>query len=217
MPPLNRRKLTDLPDTLNQLFKFRMSVVYADIVSLVKNFTALCTSLPSSLPVANKEDNIYTTLLCVNEGDTYMTFNRIFDILYKEDSDCCLHYILCGKYGMDKICVYLNGVDWSEPNIPLDLMKLKLDQVINELTFLMCIQNKLCESLKYTSQNICEGRCQGQGRKVHLHYQKFQVKNQPTKEKGKKKGKKREGPTDRVFSKGKNEWISNVLQNLTAF
>lgn len=181
MPPLNRRKSTDLPDTPNQLFKFRMSVVYADIVSLVKNFTALCTSLPSSLPVANKEDNIYTTLLCVNEGDTYMTFNRIFDILYKEDSDCCsedccLHYILCGKYGMDKICVYLNGVDWSESNIPLDLMKLKLDRVINELTFLMCIQNKLLESLKYTSQNICEGWChcsqsiKGQGHKVHLHY-----------------------------------------------
>ena len=65
------------------------------------------------------------TLLCVNEGDTYMTFNRIFDILYEEDSDCCsedccLHYIICGKYGMDKICVYLNGVDWSEPNICYD-------------------------------------------------------------------------------------------------
>jgi hypothetical protein len=92
-----------------------MSVIYADIVSLVKNFTALCTSLPSSLPVANKEDKIYTTLLHVNEGDTYMTFNRIFDILYKEDSNCQdqdvrLCYILRGKYGMDKICAYLNGV-----------------------------------------------------------------------------------------------------------
>lgn len=92
-----------------------MSVVYADIVSLVKNFTALCASLPSSLPVATKDDKIYTTLLRVNEGDIYMTFNRIFDILYKEDSDCRgedgrLRYILCGKYGMDKICAYLNGV-----------------------------------------------------------------------------------------------------------
>ena len=83
-------------------------------LSRISQLSALL-SLP--LPVANKEDNIYTTLLCVNEGDIYMTFNRIFDILYKEDSDCCsedccLHYILCGKYGMDKICVYLNGVDW---------------------------------------------------------------------------------------------------------
>ena len=76
-----------------------------------------------------------------------MTFNRIFDILYKEDSDCRgedgrLRYILCGKYGMDKICAYLNGVDWSEPSIPLDLVKLKLDRVINELIFLTCVQKK---------------------------------------------------------------------------
>lgn len=47
MPPLNRRKSTDLPDTPNQLFKFGMSVVYADIVSLVKNSALL--SLPLSL------------------------------------------------------------------------------------------------------------------------------------------------------------------------
>lgn len=72
-----------------------------------------------------------------------MTFNRIFDILFKEDNDCRvdgrLCYLLRGKYGMGKLCVYLNDIDWTEPNLPLDLVKLKLNRVIEELVFLMCV------------------------------------------------------------------------------
>jgi len=73
-----------------------------------------------------------------------MTFNCIFDILFKEDVECRdenghLCHVLHGKYGMDKICAYLNGVQWSEPNIPLDLVKMKLDCLIEELLYLSCI------------------------------------------------------------------------------
>lgn len=118
-----------------------MSVVHSDILSLIKNITALSISLPPSVPIAKQDGKIYTTLLRVNEGETWMTFNRIFDILYKEDNECRdengrLRYILRGKYGMDKICAYLNGVQWSEPNIPLDLVKIKLDRLIEELLHL---------------------------------------------------------------------------------
>jgi len=67
--------------------------------------------------------------------------NRIFDILFKEDVDCQvnghLHYLLRGNYGMDKLCAYLNNIDWAEPNLPLDLIKIKLDHIIEEMIFLM--------------------------------------------------------------------------------
>jgi hypothetical protein len=116
----------------------------ADILALVKSFEALSDSLPSTVGTATRDDKIYTTLVRVNEGDTYMTFNRIFDILFKEDNDCRvdgrLRYLLRGKYGMDKLCSYLNEVDWMEPNLPLNLVKLKLDSVLEELIFLTCVK-----------------------------------------------------------------------------
>jgi len=118
-----------------------MAVVHTDILLLVKNLTTLSASLPLTVGIATKEDKIYSTLLRVNEGDTFQTFNRIFDILFKEDNDCRnehgrLRYVLRGKYGMDKICAYLNNVPWSEPNIPHDLVKIKLDRLLEELTYL---------------------------------------------------------------------------------
>jgi hypothetical protein len=121
-----------------------MAVVPADIVGLVKTFKALSDSLPLTVGTATREDKIYTTLVKVNEGENYMTFNRIFDILFKEDNDCRvdgrLRYLLRGKYGMEKLCAYLNDIDWTEPNLPLNLVKLKLDRVIEELVFLTCIK-----------------------------------------------------------------------------
>ncbi len=118
-----------------------MSVDHTEILSLVKTLTALTASLPTAVQIATKEDRIYSTLLRVNEGDTFQTFNRIFDILFKEDNDCRdeqgrLRYVLRGKYGMDKICAYLNNVKWSEPDIPLDLVKIKLDRLAEELIYL---------------------------------------------------------------------------------
>ena len=122
----------------------KMSVVHLDILSLIANVTALSASLPASVSIAKQDSKIYTTLLRVNEGDTWMTFNRIFDILFKEDVEYRdengrLRHILRGKYGMDKICAYLNGVQWSDPNIPLDLVKMKLDRLIEELLYLSCV------------------------------------------------------------------------------
>ncbi|KDR65759.1 hypothetical protein GALMADRAFT_1362644 [Galerina marginata CBS 339.88] len=123
-----------------------MSLVPADIFTLVKSFKALSDSLPSTVGTATRDDKIYTTLVKVNEGDTYMTFNRIFDILFKEDVDCRvngrLRYLLRGKYGMGKLCAYLNDINWAEPDLPLDLVKIKLDQVIEEMIFLTTLYRK---------------------------------------------------------------------------
>src|ERR1700678_323742 len=117
-----------------------MAVIPVDILALVKTIKALSDSLPSTVGIATRDDKIYTTLVKINEGEIHMTFNRIFDILFKEDNDCRvdgrLRYLLRGKYGMDKLCAYLNDIDWMEPNLPLDLVKLKLDRLIEELTFL---------------------------------------------------------------------------------
>jgi hypothetical protein len=119
-----------------------MSVAHTDIQALVQSLATHSAALPPTVPLATQEDKIYHTVLRVNEGDAFQTFNRIFDILFKEDADCRdehgrLRYVRRGKYGMDKICAYLNNVDWKDPNMPLDLVKIKLDRLLEELSFLV--------------------------------------------------------------------------------
>jgi len=71
---------------------------------------------------------------------------------------------------MDKLCPYLNDIDWAEPNLPLDLVKIKLDRIIKEMIFLMCIKknaqsiiDSYCSNLENTLQ---EGLCDHTGDKA---------------------------------------------------
>ena len=112
---------------------------------------------------------------------------------------------------MDNICAYLNGVDWSEPNIPLDLVKLKLDHVINELTFLKCVQKKTliyCVKVSNTLHRISvkDGATVAKVSKAGATKstsiaRNSKSKNPPTKEKEKIKGKY-----------GKNQQIGSLVK-----
>lgn len=118
------------------------SLTPTHILCIINKLSSLCDNLPTSILFGIQADKMYHTLLHVNEGSPFETFNRIFDILFKEDSDCWdeqgrFHLIRRGKYGMDKLCVYLRGVNWDDQSIPLDLVKLKLDRVLNEVVYLM--------------------------------------------------------------------------------
>ena len=78
MPPLNRRKSTELPDTPNHSSSECLS--FTQILCPLSRISWLSALLSPPLYLLqirriNKEDKIYTTLLRVNEGDTYMTFN----------------------------------------------------------------------------------------------------------------------------------------------
>lgn len=111
-----------------------------EVKGLVDRLTELSKKLPVSVPLATKESRIYRLVTTINEHDTYETFNRIFDLLFKEDNQCRneegrLIHVTRGKFGMDKFCSYLIGVPWTDPSMAraYDLVKIRLLRVINEL------------------------------------------------------------------------------------
>lgn len=112
------------------------AVTAREISDLIDNITSLSNKLPSSVPIAEQADQVNRALNSAPGESTWATFNRRFDILYAEhlrDENGRLPNICRGKYGMSAVCKYLSGVDWSEPDIPLELVKLKLVRVEEEL------------------------------------------------------------------------------------
>ena len=88
----------------------------------------------STVPEAPQGCNIHRLVTSVCEGDPYETFNRIFDILFKEDAQCRdkdgrLVNIQKGKYGMGKLISYLTNVPWTDTSMAeaYNLVKLQLD------------------------------------------------------------------------------------------
>ncbi|KAG6907260.1 hypothetical protein DXG01_009634 [Tephrocybe rancida] len=118
-------------------------VLLDDICALVTNISTLSVTLPASVPLGTKEDKMYR-VLNLEEGETpYATFNRRFDLLFKEDKDCRdeagrLRYLRRGPFGVVKLCAYyLSSVDWTDADLPLELVKLKLNRVNDELVYLI--------------------------------------------------------------------------------
>lgn len=116
------------------------STTLPEIATLVSRLVNLSRSLPNSVQLATQQSKIYRLVTSVNEGDVYETFNRIFDLLFKEDKECRneegrLVNICRGKYGMDKLCAYLQGIHWADASMAksYDLVKIRLLRVINEL------------------------------------------------------------------------------------
>lgn len=110
---------------------------------------ALTKLLPSSVLEATQQDRIYRLTTSTNGGNPFENFNRIFDLLFKEDDDCRdsngrFHYLRRGKYGMNKLLSYLKNVPWSDESMAqaYDLVKLKLDRVIGELDYLTYVYQK---------------------------------------------------------------------------
>jgi len=117
-----------------------MPTKVTDVAKCVASIEALTAALPSTVPEATQGCNIHRLVTSVCEGDPYQTFNRIFDILFKEDAQCRdkdgrLVNIQRGRYGMGKLISYLKNVPWAEKSMveAYDLVKLRLDRVIKEL------------------------------------------------------------------------------------
>lgn len=51
------------------------------------------------------------------------------------DSDGCLHHVRQGKHGMGLVVSYLSKINWT--GSPLDLVEIKLQQLLTELK---CVQ-----------------------------------------------------------------------------
>lgn len=113
----------------------------ASIPDILTNLATLTASLPSSVALGTRSDKFYHVLTNINEGDPFETFNRRFDILFKEDDDCRdaagrLHYIRRGEYGMDLLCKYLQGIDWTA-GMDIPAVRIKLDRVVEEVVYLV--------------------------------------------------------------------------------
>lgn len=107
------------------------------IKTLVKDITTLSGSLPSLVPLATKNDKIWSVLNSEPRDTAHETFNRRFDALFGEDcrdSAGRLQYIRNGKLGMGLVCAYLSKCDWSD-GFPLDLVEIKLQRVLSELKY----------------------------------------------------------------------------------
>lgn len=109
---------------------------------LVQELPSLCRSLPTTIPCATKKDKIYEVVTNVKDGnDAWLTFNRRFDALFAEDcrdkSTGRLHYIRRGKFGMEAICTYLQSIDLTSTDLPLDLMVGKMTRLVEEIIYLM--------------------------------------------------------------------------------
>ncbi|KAF8227745.1 hypothetical protein L208DRAFT_1078154, partial [Tricholoma matsutake] len=105
---------------------------------LVKEISALSSSLSGAVPKGLKDDKIWS-VMNMKEGDTpHETFNRQFDALFGEDCrdpGSRLHHIHQGKLGMGLVISYLSKLNWTK-EFPLDLMELKLQRLVNELKHL---------------------------------------------------------------------------------
>ncbi|KAF8227734.1 hypothetical protein L208DRAFT_1295188 [Tricholoma matsutake] len=110
------------------------------IKQLVKDISALSSSLSDAVPKGSKDDKIWS-VMNTKEGDTpHETFNHQFDALFGEDcrdSGGCLHHVCQGKLRMGLVVSYLSKINWT--NFPLDLVELKLQRLVAELQHLQCI------------------------------------------------------------------------------
>jgi len=107
---------------------------------LVKEISALSSSLSNATPKGSKDDKIWS-VMNTKEGDTlHETFNRQFNALFGEDcrdSHGRLYHVRQGKLGMGLVVSYLLKVNWAD--FPLDLAELKLRRLIAELQHLQCV------------------------------------------------------------------------------
>jgi hypothetical protein len=105
------------------------------VKQLVKEISALLSSLSDAVPKASKNNKIWS-VMNTKEGDTlHETFNHQFNALFGEDchdSNGHLHYVCQGKLGMGLIIFYLLKINWTQ-DFPLNLVALKLQWLIDEL------------------------------------------------------------------------------------
>ncbi|KAJ7687588.1 hypothetical protein B0H17DRAFT_1136137 [Mycena rosella] len=128
-----------------QASQARLKLV-GDIAKLIQDIEDLSFLLPTSVVEGTEEDEIYRVLTSVHghdEGSVASTFNRRFDILFKEDAQCRdkdgrLHLIRRGDLGMMLVARYLREIKWTAAEMDLDGAKIKLERILKELEILSC-------------------------------------------------------------------------------
>jgi hypothetical protein len=117
------------------------TVTVAAIKTLVKEITTLSNSLPPFIQQGTKDDKIWSVMNTDQGKTAHETFNRRFDAMFGED---CrdpagrLQHIRRGKLGMGLVCSYLSKCNWVD-GFPLDLVEIKLQRLIAELTHLQYV------------------------------------------------------------------------------
>ncbi|KAF9003845.1 hypothetical protein BDZ89DRAFT_625134 [Hymenopellis radicata] len=109
------------------------------IQRLVTSFTTFSQSLPSSVPLAQPDDEIFRVMTEVQGDGVWSTFNRRFDILSMEhnrDDDGKLRNMRRGQYGLDAVAKYLSSISWSQ-DMPLDLVRDKIRRVFDAMRYLI--------------------------------------------------------------------------------
>src|SRR5260370_40456484 len=109
----------------------------------LNDISVLSNSLSDAVPKGSKDNKIWS-VLNTKEGDIpHETFNHQFDALFGEDcrdSGGRLLYVRQGKLGMGLVISYLSKINWAA-GFPLDLVELKLQQLVTELKVLQCVPN----------------------------------------------------------------------------
>jgi len=112
-----------------------------EIHMLVQEISSLSKSLPKSVPTGSQQDKLWRVMNGPEHESVFATFNRRFDALFAEDSDCRdangrFRFLRKGKDGMNIVCKYLQGIKWAS-DLPLDLVEIKLLRVVSELRHLV--------------------------------------------------------------------------------
>ncbi|KAJ6524381.1 hypothetical protein DFH09DRAFT_601656 [Mycena vulgaris] len=119
----------------------------AVVATLIQHIEQLSPLLPSTITEGTEEDEIYrviTTVVGQDNGSVASTFNRRFDILFKEDAQCRdqhgrLHLIRRGELGMLMVAYYLRSIKWIAAEMDLAGAMVKLERIVKEMEYLWCV------------------------------------------------------------------------------
>jgi hypothetical protein len=116
------------------------------VAKLIQNIEDLAVVLPTSIAEGTETDKIHHVITTVEgpDGDAGSTFNRRFDILFKEDAQCRdvngrLHLIRRGELGMTMVARYLRDIRWNAAEMNLEGAVVKLERLVKEMEFLWCV------------------------------------------------------------------------------
>ncbi|KAJ7909792.1 hypothetical protein B0H13DRAFT_2330047 [Mycena leptocephala] len=137
-------KLQALPIRLSWTKPTRaLTLATGVIAKLIQSIEDLAAVLPTSIAEGTETDKIYHVITNIQgpDGDAWSTFNRRFDILFKEDAQCRdadgrLHLIRRGELGMTMVARYLRDIKWNAVEMNLDGAVGKLERLVKEMEYL---------------------------------------------------------------------------------
>lgn len=103
---------------------------------LIDKIAYLTEKLPSTVPTATKDSKIYSVFNSKPGETDHQTFNRRFDAAFAAElvnDDGTLQHLTRGEYGMDLVTKYLEGLIPILPSLPLEIMFMKLERLLNGL------------------------------------------------------------------------------------